>query len=213
MLIEMSLKDFADALASRESLPGGGCAAALTASLGAALAGMVARLTLGKERFAGSADNLRRLSAEADRLRLDLLEDVDQDAESYRRVLAAYRKPKGSVEKDRARREAIQSAFKGATESPLRMAENALRVMDLAAEAAGQGDPALITDAGMGLLLARSAGLGALMNARINLDTIDDQDYVGHSRTRAAHLEDLIARRERDFFDLPSVRALYDPPS
>ena len=51
-LTNLSCTDFAAALAARESVPGGGGAAAMVGALSAALCSMVANFTAGKNIFA-----------------------------------------------------------------------------------------------------------------------------------------------------------------
>jgi len=188
MFKEMSLEAFADATASREPVPGGGSVSALAGGLAASLAAMVATLTFTKEAFADRAPEMRRLHDAAEGLRKDLLDAADRDAQSYRDVLAAYRQPKTTEEERRQRTAAIQAAFRHATEVPLQIAEAAIRVLELAATATRRGNPDMLTDAGVGVVLARSAALGALMNAKFNLASLKDKDFVAQARDRIERL-------------------------
>jgi formiminotetrahydrofolate cyclodeaminase len=197
MLKELSLEAFSAALASDQAVPGGGCVAALAASLAAALAAMVARLTLNKARCAPVAGPMARLRDTAEGLRMDLLAAVDQDAQSYQAVLAAYRLPKESVVEKAARSLAIQKAFTQAARVPLEVAEKALQVMTLAADAVARGNPDMVTDAAVGALMARSAALGALYNVKINLKSINDADLVNDFSVRVQTLERQTLELER----------------
>ena len=201
MFKEMSVEAFAYAAASRDPVPGGGSVSALAGGLAASLAAMVAALTLKKKAYADRVPEMQRLHDAAADLQKELMDAVDKDAQSYREVLAAYRLPKTTEEEHRQRAAAIQAAFLNATEVPLQVAEAAMRVLDLAGTAVRRGNPDMRTDAGVGVLLARSAGLGALMNAKINLAELKDRDTAGQMRERIERLWQNIVRTESDILD------------
>lgn len=201
MLKEMTLEEFADAAASLEPVPGGGSVSALAGALAAALAAMVASLTLKKEQYAGRTPLMQRLHDEAGQLQNELLTAVDRDAESYRRVLAAFRLPKSTDEEKQKRGAAIQAAFRHATEVPLQVAEAALKVMELAGTAASQGNPDMVTDAGVGVLLARAAVLGASMNAQFNLASLKDRDLAMDLETKIAHFKQSALDKEAEILE------------
>lgn len=188
MFKNMSLEAFADAAASREPVPGGGSVSALAGCLAASLTAMVAALTLNKGAYADRSPEMRRLHDAATGLRKELLEAVDRDAQSYREVLSAYGLAKSSEEDRRQRAAAIQAALRRATEVPLQVAEAALQVLELAGTAARRGNPDMRTDAGVGALLARSAALGALMNAKINLAGLKDRNVAAQMEARIEKL-------------------------
>lgn len=201
MLKEMSLEGFADAVASLEPVPGGGSVSALAGGLAAALAAMVASLTLKKAQYADRTPLMEDLRKQAGQLQNNLLDAVDRDAESYRQVLAAFRLPKSTDDEKQKRAAAIQAAFRQATEVPLQVAETALKVLDLAGTAASQGNPDMITDAGVGALLARSAALGALMNAQFNLASLKDRDSANDLAAKIAHIKQSVMNRERQILE------------
>ncbi len=201
MLKEMSLEGFADAVASLEPVPGGGSVSALAGGLAAALAAMVASLTLKKAQYADRTPLMEDLRKQAGQLQNNLLDAVDRDAESYRQVLAAFGLPKSTDDEKQKRAAAIQAAFRQATEVPLQVAETALKVLDLAGTAASQGNPDMITDAGVGALLARSAALGALMNAQFNLASLKDRDSANDLAAKIAHIKQSVMNRERQILE------------
>jgi methenyltetrahydrofolate cyclohydrolase len=204
MFKKMSLEAFADAVASREPVPGGGSASALAGGLAASLAAMVAALTLNKVAYADRAPEMQRLRDAAAEMQQVLLNAVDRDAQSYRDVLSAYRLVKSTVEERQKRSTAIQTAFRHATEVPIQVAEAALQVLELAGTAARMGNPDMRTDAGVGVLLARSAALGALMNAKINLAGLKDRDFAARTEERIEQLRQNVIRMESDI--LASMR-------
>jgi methenyltetrahydrofolate cyclohydrolase len=198
MLKEMTLEGFADAVASLEPVPGGGSVSALAGGLAAALAAMVASLTLKKEQYANLTPLMQSLGTEAGKLQKELLNAVDRDADSYRQVLSAFRLPKSTDDEKQKRAGAIQAAFRHATEVPLQVAETALKVLDMAGTAALKGNQDMVTDAGVGVLMARSAALGALMNAKINLSSLKDRNLVNNLETKIAHLKHTVIQKEAE---------------
>jgi formiminotetrahydrofolate cyclodeaminase len=196
MLMNMPLESFGRAVASDAPVPGGGSVSALAGALAAALAAMVADLTLKKEKFAAVHPEMADLQAEAGRLQEGLMQAVDEDAESYRGVLAAFRMPKSDDAQKQARRKAVQSAFRRAAEVPLKVAEYSARVMDLAGTAAARGNPDMVTDAGVGIVMARAAALGALMNVQINLKSIEDPGLVEEMRQKTGAMKAAVLQKE-----------------
>ena len=96
-----ALRGFVDRVASPEPLPGGGSVSALAGSLGAALGQMAIRITKEKKNYLQYRD---RYTDALDRLgpyTSTLLDLVDADAEAYNLVLAAYKLPKGTPERER----------------------------------------------------------------------------------------------------------------
>lgn len=204
MLKEMTLKAFGDAVASEEAVPGGGSVSAIAGSLAAALAAMVARLTQKKEAFAPVAPQMAALEEEADLLQSKLLSAVDRDSDSYRMVLSAFRQPKTTEEEKQIRQQAIQKAFQQAIDVPLEVATLSLKVMELATQAVRYGNPNMVTDAGVALIIARSAALGALMNVRINLTSIKDPALVDQMNAKVRQLKTEAMQKEQELIkELP----------
>ena len=84
--------EFVDALASDAAVPGGGGGAAYAGALAAALGAMVGNITTGKPKFANVADDMRASVVELDAARARLLELIDEDAEAFSRLAAAWKK-------------------------------------------------------------------------------------------------------------------------
>ena len=171
-----TLDGWIDELASVAPAPGGGSAAALAGALAAALVAMVGRLTSSRKAYAAVAEEFKGITEEAERLRLELRRLVDEDAESYRGVMAAYKLPKGTDGEVKARQEAIDKALLGAAEVPLRTARAAARVVELARRAAEAGNKNAVCDAGVGALLGMSAVKGAVYNVAINVKGLAKQE-------------------------------------
>ena len=171
--------------------PGGGTVAALAGALAAALAVMVANLTVGKKKFAAHEPTLQALRREAGDLQRRLVSLARRDSEAFDAVLTARRLPQSSAEEIAARAGALGSAELEAAAVPLETAETCLKVLELAGTAAKCGNPNAVTDAGVAGLLARAAGDGALLNVQINLKSLGssaDKDRVetGYRRIQDA---------------------------
>lgn len=197
MLKELSLEQFSDAVASEEAVPGGGSVSALAGGLAASLAAMVARLTMNKKKFAPTTPQMETLAHRAVALQRQLLAAVDRDADSYRRVLAAFRLPKATDQEQHARTQAIEAAFRSAADVPLEVAGLCLEIMELAHQGVRLGNPDMITDAGVALVLARSAALGALMNANINLTHIKNRNAVTDMHTTVERIKATVLQKEQ----------------
>jgi glutamate formiminotransferase/formiminotetrahydrofolate cyclodeaminase len=176
-LLKMNLRQFCNETLSDSPAPGGGSVAALMGALGASLGGMVANLSAGKR---GWDDKLKYFSdwaVKAQQLKDELLFLVDEDTAAFNKVMAAFALPKESAEEKAARTTAIQSANKYAAEIPLRVMETAAKSYPLLAEMAEDGNPASISDVGVGLLAVRACIGGAAMNVRINLAGLKDEKF------------------------------------
>jgi formiminotetrahydrofolate cyclodeaminase len=198
MLSDCSLKTYLQKVASGDPVPGGGSVCALAAAAGAALAAMVAGLTVGRAQFASVETDMQALQKKAAALQSRLQEDVDRDAQAYRGVMDAFKMPKKTEEERQERSRAIQSAFKQAALVPLAVAEHCIDVMTLAGHAVSAGNPNAATDGLVGTLMARSAALGAIYNVTINLDSIDDQDFVLQTGKRVRQIERQARKKEKE---------------
>jgi glutamate formiminotransferase/formiminotetrahydrofolate cyclodeaminase len=176
---------FADEVSTESPAPGGGSVAALFGSLGAALAVMVANLTVGKKGFEKAWGPMGDLAAKGQDLKDFFLRAIDEDTRAFSAVIEASRLPKGTDEEARAREAAVESAMKEAALVPLRTLERTTEVVVLAAEAADKGNPASASDAAVAALAAEGAAEGAWFNVIINLGQIADAAFVKETRGRA----------------------------
>jgi formiminotetrahydrofolate cyclodeaminase len=184
-LIGLTLTEFADALGSEQTAPGGGSASALAGALGGALAEMVARLTFGRAKYAAYQEEM---AAVEELLKTRLLALVDADTTAYNRIVDAYKLPKETDAQKVQRTAAVQSALRVATEVPLTIAEACAEVLDLTIQVAEHGNRTAASDAAVGALLAHAGLLGAAHNVRINLSSLKDDAFCTHARSRVAAL-------------------------
>ena len=170
-----SLDGFVGAVASSAPTPGGGSVAAHAGALGAALAQMVAGLTIGRKKYAAVDAEMRELALRASALRTTLGDLVERDAQSYAAVSEAYKMPKEPDSAAAARSAAITRALLGASEIPLETARACAEVTELAAMVGAKGNTNAVSDAGVAALLAEAACKGAAYNVRINVAALDDR--------------------------------------
>lgn len=178
-----NLDNFIDRLASGDPTPGGGSAAAMAGAAGAALVAMVARLTIGRKRYADVDAQMQTIMQRAEMLRARLTALVQEDADAYNQVSVAYRLPKTSDEEQAARAVAIQAGMQAASLTPLETAQTCAEVISLAEQVVTHGNVNARTDGGVGALLAHAGLQGAALNVEINLDSIDDPQFIAAVRT------------------------------
>ena len=173
----MSVTRFAEALAAATPVPGGSCAAAVPGALAAGLVAMTARLSAQSDPFSDLAYDMEDVATEADRLRSELLDLVDEDASAFGRVLAARRRRNQTAEQRASRLREVQRAYRAAVEPPLRVCGRSLRVLELAFEVAERGNPNAASDAGVAAVFAAASLEAAAINVEIELGPVDDEDF------------------------------------
>jgi glutamate formiminotransferase/formiminotetrahydrofolate cyclodeaminase len=188
-LISMTVERFVDEVSSNSPAPGGGSVAALAGSLGAALAAMVANLTVGKAGYESAWAPLSSLAERAQALKAALLRAVDDDTKAFDDVLAAMRLPKATEEQKAARASAIAAAYEKATAVPLATARLCLQALELAEQAAASGNRNSASDAGVGALLAKAGLEAAIMNVRINLPSVREGAFKAATLAEIAELQ------------------------
>ena len=187
-LVRLNLRRFCNETLSDSPAPGGGSVAALMGALGASLGGMVANLSAGKRGWDDKLPFFSDWAVKAQQLKDELLFLVDEDTAAFNKVMAAFGLPKDSPEEKAARTRAIQAANQYAAEIPLRVMETASRSYDLLREMAEKGNPASISDVGVGLLATRACIEGAAMNVRINLSGLKDENVKAGLQARMSRL-------------------------
>lgn len=182
LLMNMSLNDFNNLLASNAPAPGGGSTAALSGVLASSLTMMVVNLSRGKKSYeALDVEIKNKISADYESVRLlnqQLIELVDEDSMAFNQVMEAFKLPR-QTEHDRIQREqSIETAGQYALKIPLTVAAKCLSVLTHQVDIARYGNKNAVSDIGVGALMA-SAGLeGAALNVRINIPGIKNQSVV-----------------------------------
>lgn len=179
---EPTVGDFVASVAGSDPVPGGGSVSALAGQLAAALAQMVAGLTMGRKKYADVEAEMAGVAEQAQTLAHRLGRLVQEDADAYGLVSDAYRLPKDDESAVVARDAAIQAALRRAAEVPLETARACRDAAQLAVVCAGKGNTNAVTDAGVAALLAEAGCRGAAYNVRINVGSLADR-AVGEQLT------------------------------
>jgi formiminotetrahydrofolate cyclodeaminase len=183
-LTDKPVTNFLDELASNAPAPGGGSVAALSGALGAALISMVCNLTVGKKGYEKVQDDINDLLAQSEALRKELADLLEADVAAYTGYSVAAKMPRSTDEEKAERAHAMQAALKSATDVPLRIAEAAVKVMDLCMPAAEKGNKWAVSDAGVAVLMAEASLRSAALNVLINLGSLKDQEFVADRRAK-----------------------------
>jgi len=190
----VSLSGFVSSIASSTPTPGGGSVSAHVGALAAALAQMVAGLTMGRKKYAAVDAEMKQIALDAADVGNALAALVDADARAYTAVSNAYKLPKEPEDAAVRRREAITDALLGASRVPLDTARACSRVAALAAAVATKGNTNAVSDAGVAALLAEAACRGAAYNVRINVAALEDKS---RGASLAAEASELVARTSK----------------
>lgn len=180
MLKELELENFVSELSSNSPAPGGGSAAALSASLSCALCSMVFNLTIGKKAYREMNDEARKLIDDSiektNRLKDEFLNLMDSDAEEFLKLMAAFKLPKSTEEEIAVREKAINEGYVKALDVPMKTAKLSYEIYDSIMIACRYGNKNAISDAGVSALLLQTAIESAILNVKINLSSLSDED-------------------------------------
>ena len=183
MYIDEPIQRYLDDLASAQPTPGGGSTAALSGAMGAALASMVCRITLGKEAYAQVKQEIEELLAKTENLRSRFQQLMQEDIEAYGHLSASYKLPRATSEEREYRVDMIQKQLVGAALVPLEVVECAAELIKLCQRIAEIGSISVLSDVATGAILASCSARGAAFMVRINLRSIKNE-------TLAVELED-----------------------
>jgi glutamate formiminotransferase/formiminotetrahydrofolate cyclodeaminase len=185
-LIDFTIKDFAEETASESMAPGGGSIAAYVGALGVSLGTMVANLSAHKQGWDDKWDYFSNWAVKGQKYKNELLFLVDEDTNAFNKIIDGFRMPKTNNEEMEARKQAIENATKYATEIPLKVMETAHNSIEVMIEMMKNGIQNSLSDAGVGVLCAKTAVTGAYFNVRINAKDIKDREFA----------EEIIAKAE-----------------
>ena len=190
MLTELSCKDFAEELASKKPVPGGGGAAAMVAALGAALNTMVANFSYGKKKFIDIKDKHEELIKRGEILRVKLIDLVNKDAEVFEPLSRAYVMPSNTDEEKALKNKTLQRYLIEACSAPMETLEFSYDAILLHEEILDISSKNIISDVGVWVQFLKAALNSAYLNVLINLNSMDDEDYVRGQRDKAEKLVD-----------------------
>ena len=176
-LNDLTLKEFSDRLNSKEPVPGGGGAAALTGALAASLAGMVGHLTAGKKKYAAYEEDIQRILKEVTGIEAELLSLIDEDADNFLPLSRAYSLPKDTPEEKQHREETLRACCLEALKAPEKMMFLCHKLAPLLEEVTEKGSVLAISDAGCSAALLDGAYRAAWLNVAVNLKSLKDDTF------------------------------------
>jgi len=197
-LIDLTLEGFVHETASESPAPGGGSIAASMGAMGAALATMVANLSSHKRGWDDRWEEFSGWAVKGKAIHDELLRLIDEDTDAFNRIMDAFGLPRGTEEEKRARTAAIQDATQGAIEVPFRVMQAAYNSFEIIKAMAEIGNPASVSDAGVGALCARSAVMGAFMNVKINAKDLHDKTWVADILDQGNDIQEKTIAAERE---------------
>ena len=173
-MLDMTVRGFTEALASKAAVPGGGGASALAGAVGAALGDMVGELTVGKKKYAAVEDEVKALMRRAQELRVELLVCVEKDAAAFEPLSRAYGIPKDAPGRD----EVMEKCLRDAAAAPLEILDLCCEAIELQRQFADKGSVLAVSDAATGAALCRGALYGAAVNVKVNTKSMKDRAYA-----------------------------------
>jgi methenyltetrahydrofolate cyclohydrolase len=198
MLVEKTVNDFLDELASNSPAPGGGSVAALCGAMAAGLNSMVCRLTIGKKKYVDVNDEMESILKKTEEYRNLYTKAIDEDTEAFNKVMAAFKLPKATDEEQKIRNEAIQKAYKEAAEVPLKVLEISSEILLFAKTTLIKGNQNSISDAAVSCLLIQSCAVGAIYNVVINLNSIEDPVIKSEMRAKLQKFSEIIEKENTE---------------
>ena len=197
-LVDLTCTGFCEETASESPAPGGGSVSAYMGALAASLGTMVANLTGGKAAYDDEWEKFSDVAVHGQRLKDDLLHLVDEDTNAFNKIMDAFGMPKKSDEEKAARSAAIQEATKFATEVPLQTMQKSMEAFEVCRAMVEWGNPASVTDGGVGALAARSAVMGAHLNVKISASSLQDEAFKNEILAKAAAIEAAAIKEEAE---------------
>lgn len=201
-LIDMTCKDFAYETASESPAPGGGSISAYMGALGAALATMVANLSAHKAGWDERWEEFSDVAEKGNILMERLLNLVDEDTAAFNKIMDVFAMPKKTEEEKSLRAKAMEEATLYATEVPLRTMKTSFEAFDIIETMAKSGNPASVSDTGVGALACRAAVLGAYLNVKINAAGLKDRAKAEELLSEASSLADKANAREAEILTI-----------
>ena len=185
-LIDFKLNDFADETAGESMAPGGGSISAYVGALGVSLGTMVANLSAHKAGWDERWEFFSDWAIKGQEFKEQLLFLVDEDTNAFNKIIDGFRMPKDTDLEKKIRLDSIENATKYATEIPFKVMETSFQSMEIMQAMLKDGLKNSLSDAGVGVLCARAAVIGAYFNVRINAKDIKDRDFAADILNKAA---------------------------
>lgn len=185
MMLEKKTTEFLEELSSSAPVPGGGGASAAAGAYAAALGLMVGNLTTGKKKYADVEEEICESMKKLEQLHDKLTRLVDEDAKAFEPLSKAYGMPKETEEQKKLKEQVMETALLEACRVPLEIMEVSIEVMELLQVLEEKGSRLAVSDAGVGILFAKTSLEGASLNVFINTRLMKDRQYAEELNQRA----------------------------
>ncbi|MBR5596675.1 MAG: cyclodeaminase/cyclohydrolase family protein [Lachnospiraceae bacterium] len=191
------MKEFINALASKEPTPGGGGAAAVVGSLAAALGSMVANLTTGKKKYAQYQEDIDRILLFLEEAIWEIHSYIEKDAEAFGPLAEAYKIPKD----DPKRAETMEKALLAAAVVPMELAGKVHDLIPVLEELEEKGSKLALSDVAVAAVCCKAAMEGAVMNVYINTKSLTNPMIADGLNKKAMKLVADGGKRCQDIYD------------
>ena len=205
-LDQLSVQEFISELSSGNPTPGGGSVAAFCGALAAALSTMVANLTVDREKYGQTRKSMDEVRMTAATLSTRFLALMQEDSDTYQKVMAAFELPRETDDQITSRQAAIEEAMKKAAAVPLETLRASEELIRVARDAVRGGNPNAITDAAAAVQLANTTAVVASYNVQINISRINDQDFVAKCEKEVT---EILERQEALLSDVDGSANIY----
>ncbi|PTX15413.1 cyclodeaminase/cyclohydrolase family protein [Halanaerobium congolense] len=193
MYSEKSIQEFLDDLSSSNSIPGGGSAAALSGALNAAVISFIANLTIDKEKYKEVEAEAKEILAESEELKKEMLLMIDQDSRILSDILDSYK----AGDKNK-----VKTVCQDAVEFSMDMTKKAVRLMRLSLEISEIGNRMLASDFEVAAYIGDAAVSSAIANVKINLKSLDNQEYKENIKNEYLKLKKESSRLKAEIIEL-----------
>ncbi len=196
-MLQKSITEFTELLASPAAVPGGGGASALVGAIGIALGDMVGELTVGKKKYADVEEEIRALMEKAQDLRVRLLACITKDAEAFEPLSRAYGIPKDAPGRD----ETLEKCLHEAARAPMEIFDLCCEAIDLLEVFGEKGSKLVISDAATGAAIAKGALYGAAVNVKVNTRLMKDREFAAQMNEHIDIRMDIYSEKADQIFD------------
>ncbi|MFD0762425.1 glutamate formimidoyltransferase [Lutibacter aestuarii] len=200
-LVDLTVTGFAEETAGESMAPGGGSISAYVGALGVSLGTMVANLSSHKAGWDDKWEFYSDWAVKGQAYKNKLLFLVDEDTNAFNKIIDGFRMPKSTNEEIEARKQAIETATKYATEIPFEVMQTAYNSMEVMKTMVKEGMQSSISDAGVGILCAKTAVTGAYFNVRINAKDIKDRNFADAIISKAKDIYKKTCAIEKEIMD------------
>lgn len=190
---DLKIGKFIEDLSSDLPAPGGGAVAALVAALAGGLTSMVYSLTKGKKAFEALSEEdkekMEKCINEIREFTKNALVYGKRDEEAFNELMECYKLPKNTEEEIEVRKNKISMCTEKCMSVPFELSEKSLEVFENIKFATEKGNKNLITDAMIGAILLDSAIEASIINVKINLASIKNEELKLNTENRIKEIE------------------------